>query len=98
MGIPFDIPKIWERVYSAGQSTSTKFAKKVLLKEVNHYYIAISSLGLSYCRFLNISAVEFIIPRNSKWRGWDSNPQPMAYESTAPPLSYLANCVMILTE
>ena len=25
-----------------------------------------------------------------KWRGWDLNPEPMAYESTAPPLSYLA--------
>ena len=97
MGIPFDIPKIWERVYSAGQSASTDFAKKVFLKEVNHYYSAISTSGLNYCSFY-ISAVEFFIPRNSKWRGWDSNPQPMAYESTAPPLSYLANCVMILTE
>ena len=27
---------------------------------------------------------------NKKWRGWDLNPEPMAYESTAPPLSYLA--------
>ncbi len=26
----------------------------------------------------------------SKWRGTDSNRQPMAYESTALPLSYLA--------
>ena len=25
-----------------------------------------------------------------KWRGWDLNPEPLAYESTAPPLSYLA--------
>ena len=24
------------------------------------------------------------------WRGWVSNPQPWAYESPAPPLSYLA--------
>ena len=30
---------------------------------------------------------------NQKWRGWDLNPHPMAYESTAPPLSYLANNV-----
>ncbi len=26
-----------------------------------------------------------------KWRDWDLNPEPMAYESTAPPLSYLAD-------
>jgi hypothetical protein len=25
------------------------------------------------------------------WRGWDLNPHPRAYESPAPPLSYLAN-------
>lgn len=24
------------------------------------------------------------------WRGWDLNPHPRAYESPAPPLSYLA--------
>ena len=29
-------------------------------------------------------------PLKEKWRGWDLNPEPMAYESTAPPLSYLA--------
>lgn len=33
-----------------------------------------------------------------KWRGWDLNPEPMAYESTAPPLSYLAERTLILTE
>ena len=31
------------------------------------------------------------IDLNKKWRGWDLNPEPMAYESTAPPLSYLAS-------
>jgi hypothetical protein len=34
----------------------------------------------------------------SKWRDWDLNPEPMAYESTAPPLSYLAQCPKILPE
>jgi len=24
---------------------------------------------------------------NKKWRGWDLNPEPMAYESTAPRLA-----------
>ena len=28
--------------------------------------------------------------RDQLWRGWDLNPQPTAYESAAPPLSYLA--------
>ena len=32
------------------------------------------------------------------WRGWDLNPEPMAYESTAPPLSYLAQCAKILPD
>ena len=27
---------------------------------------------------------------NQEWRGWDLNPHPRAYESPAPPLSYLA--------
>lgn len=36
--------------------------------------------------------------KNKKWRGWDLNPHPMAYESTAPPLSYLARCAMILPD
>ena len=26
----------------------------------------------------------------TRWRGWDLNPHPRAYESPAPPLSYLA--------
>jgi hypothetical protein len=31
----------------------------------------------------------------SEWRGWDLNPHPRAYESPAPPLSYLAILVRV---
>ena len=35
---------------------------------------------------------------NKKWRGWDLNPEPMAYESTAPPLSYLGTYMILLAK
>ena len=98
MGIPFDIPGFWERVYSAGQSASTDFAKKVMVWRGYSLRGKEKRSKLPYCQLLDINVVYFCPPRDDKWRGWDSNPQPMAYESTAPPLSYLAICVMMLTE
>ena len=41
---------------------------------------------------------QFVGIKTKEWRGWDLNPQPMAYESTAPPLSYLATAVQYYYE
>ncbi len=47
-------------------------------------------LWLNRARFSNKQDLNGILDLNRQWRGWDLNPHPRAYESPAPPLSYLA--------
>jgi hypothetical protein len=63
------------------------FANTDLVKPIMRY-------GLTETIFIDYNKAKF---KNSDppvvkkvWRGWDLNPHPRAYESPAPPLSYLA--------
>jgi len=51
MGIPFDIPGLWERVYTVGLRASTDFAKESWFEEATHY--AVKKSVINYC-FANL--------------------------------------------